>query len=357
MPFRDAGRCEADYGLSIQVRMGLVCLLPRFRAALTPLAPGSARLQDCLYGMFKALELGLIDLSAFNPEEYCYYEQVQNGDFNWVSKNFIAFASPTDNAYVRAVNTNTVGAYERDRKRSKGYANVLRYFEESGVKLVVRLNNPLYDRRDFERRGIEFKDMFFEDGTNVRLPSLAAPPAQPLELTRLCISLARQPPKEMVREFLRDADRVIGADGVIAIHCKAGLGRTGCLIAAHLVYKYGFTAGEVIGFMRICRVRPSLHLLSLPPSRTVAPRDRLSPRLTCLLPVARALPARHGRRPSAAVHPPQPPRVGQVGRGRRGHRVVQGGARDRDGTHAQDRPAGDAAGGARPRQDRCGGRR
>jgi len=51
----------------------------------------------------------------------------------------------------------------------------------------VRLNNPLYDQRDFQARGIEFKDMFFEDGTN--------------------------PPPEMVREFLVDAQRVISAKG------------------------------------------------------------------------------------------------------------------------------------------------
>jgi cell division cycle 14 len=221
--------------------------------------------QDCLYGISKALELGLLDLSSFDPEEYCFYEQVQNGDFNWVSKDFIAFASPTDNAYVRALNTGQLAAYEREtmgRKRSRGYANVLRYFEENRVRLVVRLNNPLYDRRDFERRGIEFKDMFFEDGTNVGplrarsrfLPSLALTPS-------LFPSDRPQPPPEMVREFLRDADRIIDDNGVIAIHCKAGLGRTGCLIAAHLVYKYGFTAGEVIGFMRICRVRPPSYVV------------------------------------------------------------------------------------------------
>ena len=37
------------------------------------------------------------------------------------------------------------------------------------------------------------------------------------------------------------------------MHCKAGLGRTGCLIGAYLIYKYGFTAVEVIAFMRILR--------------------------------------------------------------------------------------------------------
>lgn len=151
--------------------------------------------QDCLYGMYKALDCGLIDLSTFDPDEYAFYERVENGDFNWVAKDFIAFASPHDNAFVRALNTGTVdelGSGRGLRKRSKGYQMLLDYFEKNGVGLVVRLNNPLYDKRDFESRGIEFKDMcaspsaafclirhidlislasacllVFEDGTNV----------------------------------------------------------------------------------------------------------------------------------------------------------------------------------------------
>lgn len=37
------------------------------------------------------------------------------------------------------------------------------------------------------------------------------------------------------------------------IQCKAGLGRTGTLIGAYLIWKYGFTASEAIAFMRIVR--------------------------------------------------------------------------------------------------------
>ena len=35
--------------------------------------------------------------------------------------------------------------------------------------------------------------------------------------------------------------------------CKAGLGRTGSCIGAYLMKHYGFTAREVIGWMRVCR--------------------------------------------------------------------------------------------------------
>jgi cell division cycle 14 len=37
------------------------------------------------------------------------------------------------------------------------------------------------------------------------------------------------------------------------LQCKAGLGRTGTLIGAYLIWKYGFTANEAIAFMRIVR--------------------------------------------------------------------------------------------------------
>lgn len=38
-----------------------------------------------------------------------------------------------------------------------------------------------------------------------------------------------------------------------AVHCKAGLGRTGTCIGAYIMKHYRMTAKEVIGWMRICR--------------------------------------------------------------------------------------------------------
>ncbi|KAK3309559.1 protein-tyrosine phosphatase-like protein [Chaetomium strumarium] len=223
MPFRDAGYSQADYGITVQ---------------------------DVVYGVWKAKEEGCCVLETFDLDEYERFERVEQGDFNWITPHFLAFASPQSNPPARTPEgtdawralPKTLSEVDAHPTLGQPFKNVLRHFTERNIGLVVRLNSVLYDASYFEALGIRHIDMIFEDGT--------------------C------PPLSMVRKFIRMAHEMITVKKKgIAVHCKAGLGRTGCLIGAYLIYRHGFTANEIISYMRFMRpgmvVGPQQHWLHL----------------------------------------------------------------------------------------------
>ncbi|XP_041976343.1 tyrosine-protein phosphatase CDC14-like [Aricia agestis] len=180
-----------------------------FQDACQQKSPYTITILDCLEGLAKARDFNFFNFQDFNVAEYIKLDKLQGGDLNWIIPGkFLAFIGPVDNTY---------SVYNPPEM-------YVAYFIHNNVKVVIRLNKRLYDSNTFTSNGILHYDLYFPDGS--------------------C------PQKHIVMKFLEISEETTGA---IAVHCKAGLGRTGTLIGSYLIKHYRMSAHEAIAWMRICR--------------------------------------------------------------------------------------------------------
>ena len=167
---------------------------------------------DCLRGLYGGVaKLGWFTLRGFDLAAYERDYSLYDGcDLNWVIPNKLcALSAPTG---------------------SDAAQHAVKVFKQGKVRHLIKLNDDApYDEGFFRKNGVEVHNFFFPDGS--------------------------APEIGLVERFL-NLTSLLSGEG-FAVHCKAGLGRTGTLIACYILNRHGSAFGNdpkaVLGWLRICR--------------------------------------------------------------------------------------------------------
>ena len=140
---------------------------------------------SCVSGFYKGLKLGWYNPSTFDASSWEFNEQVENGDMNWLIPNkLLAFATPYNHNILH-------GGW-----RVSTPADLINVFRRLHINHIVRLCKEFYNKTIFTDAGFRHTELRFDDGTT--------------------------PPPSILERWMK----LIEGPDIIALHCKAGLGRT-----------------------------------------------------------------------------------------------------------------------------------
>jgi len=163
---------------------------------------------DCLRGIKKAMDAKWFDMESFDLDRYALLENPAQFDLHQICPKFLAFRGP-DSGDPRF--------HSPDRN--------CELFVSMGVSAVIRLNaTDGYDSSIFVSKGIQVLE--------VRLGSTKVPSAADID------------------KFLEICD---AHEGMIAVHCTGGRGRTATMLGVWMMRRQGWSARDAIAWIRIVR--------------------------------------------------------------------------------------------------------
>lgn len=162
-----------------------------------------SNLIDCLETLYFVKNKNYFILNKFNNKFYEYCNDFNYRDFNIILSKIIAMRSPKNNNELN---------------------NMIHILKKNNIKLLIRLNNDNTYDESLLLNNLNVSNLFFKD---CKIPSI-----------------------NIIIKFIKLIDEY---NEMIAIHCKAGLGRTGILICIWLIYKLNFKPEHAISWLRIYR--------------------------------------------------------------------------------------------------------
>jgi len=189
--------------------------------------------EDCLRALELARDRNWVDAQKFDTK--LYRDLWQRYDLSWIVPGQLQVMGDPMST-VMDPDRDTIKYLEpQEGKVSPSFAA---FFEEVGVKLIVRLNLPKepglprsYSPRTFTKRGIAHLDTSYDDVKG------------------------SVPRRSIIKKIVDKCNEVVrqNENAAVTFHCKAGFGRSVACATTWLVYHHDIPGHMAMIWMRLCR--------------------------------------------------------------------------------------------------------